>query len=100
MPKPLKQCETRVFRTYRGGKLLDEFLGKEHPADCFQLEKVRGEYSFSPNCFVTLVITDDGMLSTNQYETWTQRGDKFFIPYGCGQITLKGAEAIICFPPA
>lgn len=67
---------------------------------CFQLEKVRGEYSFSPNCFVTLVITDDGMLSTNQYETWTQRGDKFFIPYGCGQITLKGAEAIICFPPA
>lgn len=29
---------TRVFRTYRGGKLLDEFLGKEHPADCFQPE--------------------------------------------------------------
>lgn len=67
---------------------------------CFQLEKVRGEYSFSPNCFVTLVITGDGMLSTDQYEALTKRGDKFFIPYGCGQITLKGAEAIICFPPA
>ena len=26
---PYKQEETRVYRTYKGGKLIDEFLGKE-----------------------------------------------------------------------
>lgn len=35
MTEPLKQCETRVKRAYKGGKLLDEFLGKEHSGDCF-----------------------------------------------------------------
>lgn len=33
MKKVLFQCETRVRRTYRGGKLIDEFLGKEDLAD-------------------------------------------------------------------
>ena len=33
--KPLKQLETRVNRTYRGGKLLDEFLGKKDAVDSF-----------------------------------------------------------------
>ena len=33
MTKILFQCETRVRRTYRGGKLIDAFLGKENPAD-------------------------------------------------------------------
>lgn len=35
MAKILKELETRVTRTYRGGKLLDEFLGKETGADTF-----------------------------------------------------------------
>ena len=29
MKKPLKQLPTRVWRTYRGGKLLEEFLASE-----------------------------------------------------------------------
>ncbi len=33
MTKVLFQCETRVRRTYRGGRLIDEFLGKANPAD-------------------------------------------------------------------
>ena len=33
MKKPIKQLPTRVWRTYRGGKLLDEFLGNENPKD-------------------------------------------------------------------
>lgn len=35
MAKILKELETRVTRTYMGGKLLDEFLGKETGADDF-----------------------------------------------------------------
>ncbi len=31
--KPIRQLETRVARTYLGGRLIDEFLGKEAPAD-------------------------------------------------------------------
>ena len=33
MKKPLKQLPTRVWRTYRGGKLLEEFLGYDNPVD-------------------------------------------------------------------
>jgi len=32
------QLETRVRRTYRGGRCIDEFLGKAEPADCFAPE--------------------------------------------------------------
>lgn len=38
MRKPIRELETRVNRTYRGGRLLDEFLGKEHPEDTFAPE--------------------------------------------------------------
>ncbi len=33
MKRPLKQMPTRVWRTYRGGKLLEQFLGYENPKD-------------------------------------------------------------------
>lgn len=33
MKKPLLQKETRVWRTYKGGRMLDEYLGKENPCD-------------------------------------------------------------------
>lgn len=36
--EPLKEIETRAYRTYRGGKLIDQFLGKENPQDSFQPE--------------------------------------------------------------
>lgn len=38
LTKPLFQTTNRVFRTYRGGKQLDLFLGNEAPADSFQPE--------------------------------------------------------------
>lgn len=34
----IKECETRVSRTYRGGKLLDAFLGKQTCEDSFYPE--------------------------------------------------------------
>ena len=33
MKKPLFQKETRVWRTYKGGKMLDAYLGKDTAAD-------------------------------------------------------------------
>ena len=38
MDKPLKMLETRVNRTYRGGYLMDKFLGKENAEDTFKPE--------------------------------------------------------------
>ena len=35
MNEPLKMLETRVNRTYRGGYLMDKFLGKAEPKDTF-----------------------------------------------------------------
>lgn len=34
----IKQLETRVWRTYRGGMLLEKFLGKNNPTDSFYPE--------------------------------------------------------------
>ena len=31
----IKECETRLRRTYRGGALLDVFLGRQHGTDGF-----------------------------------------------------------------
>ena len=38
MTEPLKMLETRVNRTYRGGYLMDKFLGKDNPQDTFTPE--------------------------------------------------------------
>lgn len=38
LTEPLFQTTNRVFRTYRGGKQLDTFLGNESPKDSFQPE--------------------------------------------------------------
>jgi len=38
MTEPLKMLETRVNRTYRGGYLMDKFLGKDNPKDTFKPE--------------------------------------------------------------
>lgn len=38
MKKPLLQTPNRVFRTYRGGRLLDKFVGNPTATDCFQPE--------------------------------------------------------------
>ena len=38
MKRPLLQTENRVRRTYRGGKALDSFLGKDNPVESFYPE--------------------------------------------------------------
>ena len=64
--KPLKELETRVNRTYRGGKLLDEFLGKENPCDSFLPEDWISSFveaknkNYIQNEGITRIETEDG----------------------------------------
>lgn len=64
MKKPLFQKETRVWRTYRGGKMLDEFLGKDTAEDTFYPEDWISSFveaknkNYIPGEGITRVILD------------------------------------------
>lgn len=66
MKTPLLQAENRVFRTYRGGKQLESFLGKENPKDTFQPEDWISSFveaknkNYIPGEGITRIITDQG----------------------------------------
>ena len=67
MNKPLKQLETRVWRTYKGGKLLDKFLGKsvcedsEYPEDWISSFVAAKNKVVVENEGITKVQTEDGV---------------------------------------
>lgn len=64
--KPLKELETRVNRTYRGGKFLDEFLGKDNSEDSFYPEDWISSFveaknkNYIENEGITRIETPDG----------------------------------------
>lgn len=66
MNKPIIQKETRVLRTYKGGKLLEEFLGYDNPADSFYPEDWISSFveaknkTYTENEGLTRVITNKG----------------------------------------
>ncbi len=66
---------------------------------CFALGKIKGGESITPNSFVTLVVTNPGTLQIGETFLNTKRGDKVFVPYGCGEVSTEDAEAIVCYPP-
>ena len=67
---------------------------------CFKLDKVTGgTYRHKTPEFVTVVITSEGgELEFNGKSEPVSRGDKYFIPAQT-EILLKGAEALVCYPP-
>ncbi len=67
----------------------------------FALQSVRAaQYSFTPNSFVSLVVTEGtGSIEHGEGSISAKKGDKFFIPYGIGEIQLKNISALICHPP-
>lgn len=66
---------------------------------CFALGHIKDGEKISPRSFVTLVITAPGTVKTADCKLTVKRGDKLFVPYGCGEILSEGAEAIVCYPP-
>ena len=67
---------------------------------CFALEKItRGPVHLTPSSFLTAVMLSDGSMTVGGTAYTVKRGEKYFIPYGCGEITVQDAQAILCYPP-
>ena len=67
----------------------------------FALEYIAGEnYCFTPNSFVSVVVTDgDGWITYADKAVPAKKGDKFFLPYGIGEVGLRNITALVCHPP-
>ena len=67
----------------------------------FALDKIDAKsYSFTPESFLSVVVTEGkGFVEYDSGVIEAAKGDKFFIPYGIGEITLKNISALICHPP-
>ena len=67
---------------------------------CFALSRIKGEdVTVSPESFLTAVILQAGTMCIGNDTIDVKRGEKYFIPYGCGEITVRGAEVLLCYPP-
>lgn len=66
---------------------------------CFALGVIRSGESITPKSFITLVVTHPGGLKIGNTLLDVKRGDKLFVPYGCGKTASSGAAAIVCYPP-
>lgn len=67
---------------------------------CFALERTEAENApFTPDAAVTLVITQEGTVSVGEHRLPVKRGDKLFVPYGCGAIAIERGTALVCYPP-
>lgn len=67
----------------------------------FALESVIGaNYSFTPESFISVVVTaGEGEITCANSTVPAKQGDKFFVPYGTGEVSLKNISALICHPP-
>lgn len=67
---------------------------------CFALEKItQGPVVITPDCFLTVVVTGGGRLVIGGQTYSLLKGDKLFIPYGCGDIRIETAQVLLCYPP-
>jgi hypothetical protein len=66
---------------------------------CFALEKLRGGGRVSLESFVSLVITESGEILAGENRISDKKGEKWFVPYGCGSISVESGEIIVCYPP-
>lgn len=66
---------------------------------CFKMDRICDGFTLEADCMTTLVITNDGRLTTAADTIPVKKGDKYLIPYGCKVTVSGGAEAIVCYPP-
>lgn len=66
----------------------------------FALDKVDAKiYTFTPESFLSVIVTDgNGSIEYDKGVLSAVKGDKIFLPYGIGEITLKNISALICHP--
>ena len=66
----------------------------------FALKRLYGEdATVLLDSFVTAIVLRGGVAVFGDEERKITRGEKYFVPYGCGKITVRGAELLICYPP-
>jgi len=66
---------------------------------CFALERLGVGGCVSTHSFVSLVVTVEGDIDIGQQTLRVKRGEKWFVPYGCGDIRVGRGEVIVCYPP-
>ncbi|MBQ8894291.1 MAG: class I mannose-6-phosphate isomerase [Clostridia bacterium] len=66
---------------------------------CFALGILASGGSIQPDSFVSLVITKGEKLLIGDTSLKVRPGNKIFVPYGCGKITVDDGEIIVCHPP-
>lgn len=66
---------------------------------CFALKRLSGGEETTPESFVTLIVTESGTVRIGDTEMTVKRGERWFIPYGCGTVKVNCGECIVCYPP-
>lgn len=66
---------------------------------CFALGVLEDGDAVYPQSFVSLVVTNAGEICTDSGSLHVERGNKLFVPYGCGMLSSIGATALVCYPP-
>ena len=87
----------RVEKHDMGGKI--QTLVSYTNTSCFALQKIVGKASVAPESFVTLIARKAGCVQIGNESLYVKRGEKYFVPYGCGEIVVQNAEIILCYPP-
>ena len=82
-----------------GGAFCETMLADYDDTPCFALGILKDNEKILPESFVTLVVTQGGEVKVGEQRLSVRRGEKLFVPHGCGEISIYGAEALVCYPP-
>ena len=93
-----EQARERYFLQPHSDGALQTLVSYED-TPCFALKRAVGEVTVNPDHCLTVVITKSGVLSVGDILLQAKRGEKYFIPYGCGELCFRDAEGILCYPP-
>lgn len=101
-PKSEKQIRESLFLKPREDQENPNIthLVTYNDTSCFALEQITAkEINLKKSSFITVIATaDNGIMEYDGGDFKMNRGDKYFIPAQT-KITLKNAEALICYPP-
>ncbi len=101
-PKSEKQIRESLFLKPRKDQENPNIthLVTHNDTTCFALEQIKAkEIVLKKSSFITVIATaDNGVMEYDGGDFKMNRGDKYFIPAQT-KITLKNAEALICYPP-
>lgn len=92
--------ERYILPRRRGGDgWAGEMLVTYEDTPCFALGVMREGEHIAPESFVTLVATAESELELPSESIRLGRGDKLFVPCGCGELSCATGEMIVCYPP-